>query len=86
MSLLPTKLDLEDCFQNGPPFQAHLLKNESYMLACDNLLKVFGKTSRQSVEAAESYSKASRAVAEAIEAVGKFESQQGEDQNGIIGT
>ncbi len=85
MSLTPIKLDLEECFQNGPPFQSHLLKNEFYMLTCDNLLKSFGKTSKQAVEIGDLYSKATRAVAEAVDAVGKFESQQGDDQNGVIG-
>jgi hypothetical protein len=81
----PAKLDLEECFQNGPPFQSHLLNNENYILTCEGLLKAFSKTSKQAVESVEVASKATRAVAEAIEAVGKFESQIGEDSSGIIG-
>lgn len=81
----PVKLDLEECFQNGPPFQSHLLNNENYILTCEGLLKAFSKTSKQAVESGELASKATRAVAEAIEAVGKFESQIGEDSSGIIG-
>lgn len=81
----PVKLDLEDCFQNGPPFQSHLINNENYILTCDALLKVFSKTSKQAVETVSIASKASKAVAESVEAIGKFESQIGEDQSGIIG-
>lgn len=81
----PAKLDLEECFQNGPPFQSHLLNNEAYILNCDNLLKSFGRVSRQAVELSETFSKTNRAVADSIEAIGKFESQHEEDQNGIIG-
>lgn len=81
----PVKLDLEECLQNGPPFQSHVLNNENYILTCEALLKAFSKTSKQAVESWEVASKATRAVAEAVEAVGKFESQIGEDPTGIIG-
>lgn len=81
----PVKLDLEDCFQNSPPFQLHLANNENYILTCDALLKVFSKTSKQAVEAVVLASKATKAVAESVDAIGKFESQIGEDQTGIIG-
>lgn len=84
-SSVPVKLDLDDCFQNGPPFQAHLINNENYILTCDALLKVFSKTSKQAVETGTIASKATKAVAEAVEAIGKFESQIGEDESGIIG-
>ena len=82
---IPLKLDLEECFQNGPPFQAHLLNNENCILTCEALLKAFGKTCRQAVEASEAASKATKSVADAVEAIGKFESQIGEDDSGIIG-
>lgn len=85
MTSTPVKLDLDECFQNGPPFQSHLLNNENYILNCEGLLKTFSKTSKQAVESGEIASKAAKAVAEAIEAVGKFESQFGEDSSGLIG-
>ena len=85
MSSIPIKLDLEECFQNGPPFQANVLNNESYISNCEALLKAFSKTSKQAVEASELSSKAIKAVAESIDAIGKFEVQIGEDQLGIIG-
>ena len=81
---VPIKLDLEECFQNGPPFQYNLMNNENYILICDNLLKTFGKTSRQAVEFSEMFSKAARAVTDSVEALGRFEAQNGEDENGII--
>ena len=81
----PNKLDLEECFQNGPPFQSQLLNNENYILTCEALLKALSRTSKQAVESVEVTSKACKAVGEAIEAVGKFEAQIGEDQTGIIG-
>lgn len=79
------KLNLSDCFQNGPPFQAQLLDKESQLLTVDSLLKSFSKSSKVANEAGEVTAKASRVTAETIESIGKFEAKSGEDENGIIG-
>ena len=79
------KLNLEDCFQNGPPFQAQMLDNEAQLLTVDSLLKNFSKASKAANEAGEANSKAVRATAGCIESLGKFEARGGEDSNGIIG-
>ena len=79
------KLNLEDCFQNGPPFQAQMLDNEAQLLTVDSLLKNFSKASKAANEAGEASSKAVRATAGCIESLGKFEARSGEDSNGIIG-
>ena len=79
------KLNLDDCFQNGPPFQAQMLENESQLLNVDSLLKTFSKASRAANETGEVASKAVHGTAEAIEFMGKFEAKSGEDANGIIG-
>ena len=79
------KLNLEDCFQNGPPYQSQLLLNESQLLSVDSLLKSFSKASRVANEAGEVASKAVRGTAECIESIGKLEAKSGEDENGIIG-
>lgn len=79
------KLNLADCFQNGPPFQAQLLSTESHLLKVDSLLKSFSKASKVANEAGEVAAKAICATAENVESIGKFEAKSGEDQNGIIG-
>ena len=51
---------------------------------CDNLFKIFGKTSRQAVEFSEMFSKATRAVTDSVKALGRFEEQNGEDENHVL--
>lgn len=79
------KLNLGDCFQNGPPFQGQMLNNESQLLNVDSLLKSFSKASKAANETGEVAAKAVRVTAETIESIGKFEVKSGEDENGIIG-
>jgi hypothetical protein len=83
--MYPDRLNLDECFQNGPPFQSKLIDNENYILTCEALLKGFSKTSRQAVDSNEQTVKANKAVSEAIDAIGKFETQLGEDSSGVIG-
>lgn len=78
------KLDLENCYKDGPPFQAHLIANEHFIHTVESLLKSFARTSRQSNESFDSVSRANVAVAEALESIGRFEAKFGEDPKGII--
>lgn len=79
------KLNLEECFQNGPPFQAQVIENETQLIHIDSFLKGFSKTSKAANEAGEVAAKTNRGIAEAIENIGKFEAKNGDDCNGIIG-
>lgn len=79
------RLSLEDCLKDGPPFQALVYENEHYIHVAEGLLKGLSKSSRTALECDETVAKANLAVAEALEAVGRFELNYGDDAEGILG-
>lgn len=70
---------------DGPPLAALLNKNEELFTAEEAHILGVARAVKGSSEASESYSRANSVIVEALDTLGRFECQQGDDSQGLLG-